>query len=314
MVRARARLDMLTKPQGSLGRLEDIASFMCGWQQTLAPSAARAQTLVFAGNHGVAARGVSAYPPEVTAQMVANFAGGGAAINQLCNAFPSTLTVVPLSLEEPTGDISTEPAMSAEECELAFTTGAQSVDREADILILGEMGIGNTTPAAAIACFLAGGAPDEWVGRGTGIDEAHLQIKAASVDNAVALHRQDITSTASLLARLGGRELAAMAGAAHQARRYRIPVILDGYVATAAASALTFDHPEALAHCLAGHRSVEPGHGRLLAHLNLNPLLDLGMRLGEGTGAQLALGLVRAALACFTGMATFDGAGVSGKD
>ncbi|MDX2073258.1 MAG: nicotinate-nucleotide--dimethylbenzimidazole phosphoribosyltransferase [Alphaproteobacteria bacterium] len=310
---ARARLDRLTKPAGSLGRLEDLAAWMCGWQQTVTPTTERAHTLIFAGNHGVVAQGVSAFPAAVTAQMVANFEAGGAAISQLCRAIPSALKVTALSLDTPTQDFTTGPAMNREECEAAFAAGQQAVPEDADIIVLGEMGIGNTTPAAAIAAFLGGGEASGWVGRGTGIDDAAKKHKAAVVEKALALHRPHIRSSMELLARLGGRELAAVAGAIGQARAQRIPVLLDGYVATAAAAALTLDHKDALAHTQSGHASAEPGHQKLLALLGLEPILNLGMRLGEASGAQLALGIVRAALACYNGMATFDSAGVSNR-
>lgn len=306
VAQARSRLDQLTKPQGSLGKLEDIAAFMCGWQQTLNPQADKAYTLIFAGNHGVAGKGVSAYPAEVTAQMVANFKAGGAAINQLCREIPSQLRVISLALEQPTQDFTTAPAMSASECEEAFLAGKNAVPDDADILILGEMGIGNTTPAAAIASFLTGGEAKDWVGRGTGIDDAHWQKKCLMVEQAVNKHRRHIDTPMELLAHLGGRELAAIAGAVQYARSKRIPVILDGYVTTAAASALTLKYSNALDHCIAGHLSVEPGHAKLLKHVNLPPLLDLSMRLGEGSGAQIALAIIRAALATFNHMATFD--------
>ena len=304
--------DQLTKPQGSLGRLEDIAVWMCGWQRTLKPRDDKAYTLIFAGNHGVTKQGVSAFPPEVTVQMVANFANGGAAINQLCKAIPSTLRVIPLSLENPTQDFT--PAMTAEECAEAFDMGVQSVPADADIVILGEMGIGNTTAAAAVACAVVGGSAHDWVGSGTGIDTDTLIRKRQVVDKAMALHRGKLNGALAILQHVGGRELAAIAGAVWRARELGIPVILDGYVVTAAAAALTQVHPDMLAHCLAGHKSVEIGHQRLLDALKMKPLLDLNMRLGEGSGAQLALAVVRAAVAAFTQMATFASAQVAGKD
>ena len=306
--------DQLTKPQGSLGRLEDIAVWMCGWQRTLKPRDDKAYTLIFAGNHGVTKQGVSAFPPEVTVQMVANFANGGAAINQLCKAIPSTLRVIPLSLENPTQDFTVAPAMTAEECAEAFDLGVQSVPADADIVILGEMGIGNTTAAAAVACAVVGGSAHDWVGSGTGIDTDTLIRKRQVVDKAMALHRGKLNGALAILQHVGGRELAAIAGAVWRARELGIPVILDGYVVTAAAAALTQVHPDMLAHCLAGHKSVEIGHQRLLDALKMKPLLDLNMRLGEGSGAQLALAVVRAAVAAFTQMATFASAQVAGKD
>ena len=313
-MQARQRLNHLTKPQGSLGALEDIAAWMCGWQRTLKPRTEKATTLVFAGNHGVTKQGVSAFPAEVTVQMVANFASGGAAINQLCNAIPSHLQVISLSLDKPTQDFTTAPAMSAEECAEAFNIGANSVPPDADILILGEMGIGNTTAAAAIAYAIAGGKATDWVGSGTGIDPVVLQHKRSVVEKAVSLHHQNLTGTLSVLQHVGGRELAAIAGAVWRAREHGIPVILDGYVVTAAAATLHLVHPDVLAHCIAGHLSVEPGHRRLLDFLKKKPLLDLGMRLGEGSGAQVALAIVRSAIATFTHMATFAEASVANKE
>lgn len=313
VARAHARLNGLTKPQGSLGRLEEIALHFCGWQRTLQPRTERAYTLIFAGNHGVAARGVSAFPPAVTAQMVANFEASGAAINQLSRAIPSTLRVHALSLETPTQDFTVSPAMNVEECRAAMALGASAVPEDADVIILGEMGIANTTPAAAISHFLCGGTAADWVGAGTGVHGAGLAAKTHAVETAVTLHKNSITDTESLLACLGGRELAAMAGACARARALRIPVLLDGYVATSACAALTRNDVHALSHCISGHASAEPGHIRLLNHLNLSPLLQLNMRLGEGSGAQVALALVRASLACFGGMATFESAGVAKK-
>jgi len=309
-----ARLNNLTKPLGSLGRLEEIAAFMCGWQQSLQPKTEKAYTLIFAGNHGVTAQGVSAFPAEVTAQMVANFEAGGAAINQLCEAIPSILRVIPLSLEKPTTDFTTSPAMSADECAAAFQIGVDSVPQDADILVIGEMGIGNTTVAAALAYGLVGGNAADFVGAGTGVDEAGKIRKAEVIEKAVALHKENLSDTMSMLQHIGGREQAAMAGAIWQARALRIPVILDGYVVTAAAATLTLASKDALQHCLAGHLSVESGHKKLLNFLGLQPILNLNMRLGEGSGAQLALAIVRAALATFTNMATFEEAAVAGKN
>ncbi len=310
---ARARLDNLTKPQGSLGRLEDVAAWLCGWQQTLKPRTDKAYTLIFAGNHGVVAQGVSAFPSEVTVQMVANFENGGAAINQLCKSVPSTLRVIPLSLDKPTKDFTKEAAMTMQECEEAFKIGMESVPQDADILVIGEMGIGNTTVAAALAHALSGGVAADWVGAGTGIDEKAIAKKREVVAQAVALHKNNLGNTLEVLRHVGGRELAAMAGAIWRARQLRVPVILDGYVVTAAAAMLTLTAKDALAHCIAGHLSVEAGHKKLLEFLDMKPLLDLGMRLGEGSGAQVALAVVRCAVATFTGMATFEEAMVAGK-
>jgi nicotinate-nucleotide--dimethylbenzimidazole phosphoribosyltransferase len=268
--------------------------------------------LVFAGNHGVAARGVSAYPAEVTAQMVANFRAGGAAINQLCRAASAELAVVPLDLDWPTQDFCTSPAMSEAECVDALNRGIEAVP-DVDLVALGEMGIGNTTSAAALCAALYGGEASLWTGPGTGLDAGGVAHKAAVIERALAHHRPDLDDPLQVLRRLGGREIAAIAGAIVAARHRHIPVLLDGMVASAAAAVLHAMAPDALAHVQAAHRSAEPAHGRLLEKLGLRPLLDLDMRLGEASGAALAILLCRAALACHTGMATFAAAGVSDR-
>lgn len=309
---ALARQSRLTKPAGALGRLEDIAVFMAGWQGREKPTLDRVQAVVFAGNHGVAARGVSAYPPEVTVQMVANFEAGGAAINALTRACGAQLSVVALDLDRPTGDITVEPAMSVEDCLDALNRGAAALQADTELLFVGEMGIGNTTPAAALCALALGGTAADWIGRGTGVDAAGLSRKAEAVDTALTLHRADCTDAFETLRRLGGREIAAMAGAILAARLARIPVLLDGFIASAAIAPLVRDNPALTAHCIAAHCSAEAGHTRLLAAFGLEPLLQLGLRLGEGTGAALAVPLVRAALAAHTEMATFEEAAVSG--
>ena len=307
---ASARQQELTKPQGSLGRLEEIAVWLAGWQATERPRAEKILTLLFAGNHGVAARGVSAFPAEVTQQMVLNFEHGGAAVNQLCKAVGSELRVYPLSLATPTADFTQAPAMSMEEVLAAFNTGFAAVTA-ADVLVLGEMGIGNTTPSAALACALAGGDPAQWVGRGTGVDDKGIAIKTDVVKAGLELHKEHAGDTLELLRRLGGREHAAIAGAIVRARLMRIPVLLDGYVVTAAAAALTLSQGTALAHCIAGHVSAEAAHQALLTHLKLEPLINLNMRLGEASGALVALPILRSAVATHNGMATFADAQVS---
>lgn len=306
---ARARNGQLTKPPGALGRLEEVAIWMAGWQRTDRPHADTPQVVVFAGNHGVTAQGISAFPPQVTAQMVANFQAGGAAINQLSRVFGAKMDVHAIELDQPTADFSQGPAMDEAGFLRAFVTGWNAVDPDADLLVTGEMGIGNTTSAAAIAHALYGGTPGDWVGRGTGLDDAGMIIKARVVAEAVA-HHADATGV-EVLRCLGGRELAAMAGAILRARHLRIPVLLDGFICTAAAACLEVEAPGALDHCLAGHESLEPGHTRLLARLGKAPLVSLGLRLGEGSGAALAIGVVQGAVACQSGMATFAEAGVS---
>ncbi|QPH53436.1 nicotinate-nucleotide--dimethylbenzimidazole phosphoribosyltransferase [Pontivivens ytuae] len=304
---ARARDAVLTKPPGALGRLEDLAAWYAGWRGVATPRVERPQVIVFAGNHGVTAKGVSAFPPEVTVQMVANFEAGGAAINQLALDANAYLEVVPLALNRPTADFTEGPAMSPPEAAEALAAGWQSVHERADLLVVGEMGIGNTTAAAALATALIGG--DGWAGRGTGLDDAGLSRKAEIVAEAASRHAG--LSPLDTLAALGGREIAAMAGAIARARHLRIPVVLDGFICCAAALVLHEVNPAALDHCVAGHRSAEAAHARLLEHLGKAPLLDLGLRLGEGSGAALAIHVVRAACACHSGMATFAEAGVS---
>jgi nicotinate-nucleotide--dimethylbenzimidazole phosphoribosyltransferase len=306
---AAARNGQLTKPPGALGRLEALALWLAGWQGTDQPTASRPQIAIFAGNHGVAARGVSAFPAEVTAQMVANFAHGGAAINQLARAFGAKLEVHALDLERPTADFTAGPAMSEAEVFAALRTGWDAVDPGADLFVAGEMGIGNTTVAAALAAALFGG--EGWAGRGTGVDDAGLARKAAVVAEGLALHAGVLGDPLQVLRCLGGREIAAMTGAIARARVERVPVILDGFITCAAAAVLARAVPGALDHCVAGHVSAEGAHGRLLAHLGLEPLLSLGLRLGEGSGAALAIGVVQGAVACHSGMATFAEAGVA---
>ncbi|GAA3854190.1 nicotinate-nucleotide--dimethylbenzimidazole phosphoribosyltransferase [Celeribacter arenosi] len=306
---AAARNGQLTKPQGSLGRLEDIATWFAGWAGTERPRIERPQVIIFAGNHGVTAQGVSAFPPEVTVQMVANFEHGGAAINQLSKNAGASMSVHAIDLDRPTADFTQAPAMSEAECVAALRVGWNAVEAGADVVVVGEMGIGNTTSAAAIAGALFGGTPADWVGRGTGVDDAGLAIKTRVVAEGVARHGE--LDPLGILCALGGRELAAMAGAIARARTLRIPVILDGFICTAAAATLAKAVDGALDHCVAGHVSAEAAHGRLLGALGKEPILSLGLRLGEGSGAALALPIVKAALACHSDMATFAQAGVS---
>ncbi len=301
----------LTKPPAALGRLETLAAWYAGWRGTPRPVLGAPQVIVFAANHGVAARGVSAFPPEVTAQMVANFRAGGAAINQLAQCFGARIDVHELSLDRPTADFTAAPAMDAAGFTGALATGWRAVDPGADLLVTGEMGIGNTTAAAAVAAGLFGGEAADWVGRGTGVDAAGLTLKAEVVAEGLARHAAALSDPLEVLRCLGGRELAAMAGAILAARHYRIPVILDGFICCAAAAALHRAAPGALDHCVAGHLSAETAHGRLLAALDKAPLLSLEMRLGEGSGAALAIGVLKGALACHSGMATFAEAGVA---
>ena len=306
---AEARNGQLTKPPGALGRLEEVAIWYAGWRSDARPRVTAPQVAVFAGNHGVAARGVSAFPPEVTVQMVANFEAGGAAINQLAGMAGARFSVHALELDRPTADFTQGPAMSEVEFLAALNAGWGAVEAETDLLVVGEMGIGNTTSAAAIAHAIFGGAPEDWTGRGTGVDDTGLGAKTAAV--AAGLAANPGAQGLEALRCLGGREVAAMAGAMAAARARRIPVLLDGFIATAAAAGLR-DIPGATDHLIAGHVSAEAAHARLLDALGLEPLLSLGLRLGEGSGAALAIHIVKAALACHSGMATFEEAAVSG--
>ncbi|MBY0297790.1 MAG: nicotinate-nucleotide--dimethylbenzimidazole phosphoribosyltransferase [Methylobacterium sp.] len=309
---AAARQAVLTKPAGSLGRLETLATWLAAWQGKAMPSLDRPLVCVFAGSHGVAQKSVSAYPASVNRQMLDTFAAGGAAINQICAAYGLGFKVFDLALDLPTGDITEAEAMTEKACVATMAFGMEAVAAGTDGLALGEMGIGNTTVAAAIYAALYGGDPASWVGRGTGIDEAGLARKVAAVEAALAHHAGHLDDPLEVLRRLGGREVAAMAGAILAARLQRVPVVLDGYVATAAAAVLHALDPSALDHCVAGHLSAEGAHAAVLERLGLDPLLALGLRLGEGSGAALALGLLKAALACHRDMATFDQAGVAG--
>ena len=311
---AAARDAQLTKPPGALGRLEDIARFVAAWQGQYPPRITRPVVAVFAANHGVVAQGVAAYPPAVTAQMVANFRSGGAAVNQICKTFDLGLKVFELALELPTGDITQGPALDEKDCAATIAYGMEAIAEGCDLLCIGEMGIGNTTIAAAICHGLYGGTAEDWVGPGTGVDGEGLKRKADAVRRAVKLHKPHLADPLELLRRLGGREIAAMAGAIIAARLNRVPVLLDGYVASAAAAVLHAANPAALDHCLAAHVSAEPAHRKLLAKLGKTALLDLGMRLGEASGAALAAGLVKAAVNTHNDMATFASAGVANKD
>lgn len=330
---ARARQLELTKPPGSLGRLEDLACWFAARLRTPIPAAPRCEIFVFAGDHGVAERGVSAFPQSVTAQMVVNFARGGAAINVLASLEMCPIEVVDVGVasSEPapanvrkervragTRDLASTAAMTLDEVRAALAVGERcaraAIERGAQLLIAGEMGIANSTAAACLICAFTGATPEAVVGRGTGVDDAGLTRKREVVQ--IALSR--VTGTGSggglhILAELGGLEIAAMAGLYLEAARQGIPVMLDGYISTAAGLAAAAIEPGAVQWMLAAHRSAEPGHRIALEELRLQPLLDLGLRLGEGTGAALALPLVRAALALHARMATFGEAGVSGS-
>lgn len=308
---AQERNGQLTKPPGALGRLEDLAIWYGSWRGTGRPELTAPQVVIFAGNHGVTARGVSAFPAEVTEQMVLNFQHGGAAINQLSKAFGANMDVHALDLDRPTLDFTQGPAMNEAEVVAALLTGWNAVDPNADLLVTGEMGIGNTTSAAAIAFALLGGEAGDWTGRGTGVDDAGLVLKSQVVAEGLAANPMANGDGLEALRCLGGRELAAMAGAIARARLESIPVILDGFICSAAAMCLEKSVQGALEHTVAGHVSAEAAHGRVLKALEKEPLLALGMRLGEGSGAALAIGILKGAIACHSGMATFAEAGVS---
>ncbi|ADH88202.1 nicotinate-nucleotide/dimethylbenzimidazole phosphoribosyltransferase [Ancylobacter novellus DSM 506] len=308
---AAARQGQLVKPPGALGRLEEIAIFIAGWQGREIPQINRPTVAVFAATHGVAARGVSPYPSEVTKQMVATFTDGKAAVNQICGVFGAGLRVFDLALDMPTPDIVERDALTEAECAATMAFGMEALAGEPDLLCLGEMGIGNTTVAAAIFHGLYGGEAAEWVGPGTGATGEVLARKVEAVRAAVERSRAHLDDPLEVLRKLGGREVAAMAGAILAARLQRVPVVLDGYVVTAAAAVLKALDLTALDHCLAGHVSAEPAHRAVLERLGLRPILDLGMRLGEGSGAALSIGVIKSALACHAGMATFAEAGVA---
>ena len=312
--KATEREGQLTKPPGALARLEELCEWMARWQGRHPPRIERPRAAVFAGNHGVAARGVSAFPAEVTVQMVANFRAGGAAINQLCKTFDAELNVYEMGLDKPTADFTAGPAMDDAECANAMAYGMTAVEDGIDVICLGEMGIANTTSAAALCHAMFGGAAADWTGPGTGVAGDALDNKTKVVAEAVALHQDAEGDPLEIMRRLGGRELAAITGAVIAARMGRVPVLLDGYSCTAAAAILHCIDPALTDHCVVAHCSAEPGHIRLLQAIGKKPLLDLGMRLGEASGAVLALGLLRAAVNCHTGMATFAEAGVSDKE
>jgi len=327
MAAARRRLDNLTKPQGSLGRLEDIAAWLAGVQGKELPSVKLRTIFVAAADHGVAAREVSAYPSEVTAQMVENFLAGGAAINVLARQANAEVIVIDAGVRVDLGqrpglaserigpgtqDFSAGPAMSREQASRCIEVGLRLAEgTRADVVGCGEMGIGNTTAASALTAALTGADPRAVTGRGTGVDEAAWSRKVVVVRQAIATNRPDPRDPLGVLAALGGFEIAGLVGVILAGAARRVPVVLDGFIATAAALVAVRLRAEAREYLLAAHRSAEPGHRLLLETLGLAPYLDLGMRLGEGTGAALGIGLLRAALACYAEMATFKDAGVS---
>lgn len=328
---ARARQSRLTKPHGALGELEALAVRLAALQARERPSAQRVHITVFAADHGVAAEGVSAFPQSVTAQMIDNFATGGAAISVMAFELDATLEVVDLGtatarrgtargvIEQPLGpgtaNLARQPAMSATQLAQALDAGAQAARRaaqaRADLFIGGEMGIANTTAATALACALLDLPAASVAGPGTGLDAAGVAHKAYVVDRALALHGAAVADPAEALRRLGGFEIAALAGAYVASAQRRIPCIVDGFIAGVAAPCAVRIQPALTPWLLCSHRSAERGHAAVLRALDARPLLDLGLRLGEGSGAALAVPLLRAACALHAEMATFDEAGVA---
>jgi nicotinate-nucleotide--dimethylbenzimidazole phosphoribosyltransferase len=333
MQSARARQDRLTKPRGSLGRLEELSIQLAGMTADPFPSVERKAVIVMAADHGVAREGVSAYPPEVTAQMVLNFLRGGAAINALARQAGARVAIVDIGVAtefEPlpgliqrkvmsgTRNQAKGPAMTRAEAEQALQTGMDVLNEEAgrglDLVATGDMGIGNTTPSSAIAAALTGLPVAQVVGRGTGIDDQGLKHKIQVVEQSLAVNRPDPNDALDVLHKVGGLEIAGLAGVMIAAAVRRIPVVVDGFISTAAAMIAVGLAPGVHDYLIAAHQSVEIGHQAMLWHLNLSPLLDLNLRLGEGTGAALAFHLVEASTRILREMATFDEAGVSDKE
>ena len=307
-----ARNDTLLKPKGALGKLEEISLWLARWSGQAKPALVRPVVVIFAANHKVVDQGVAAYPQSVTQTMVETFAAGGAAINQICLANNLGLKVFDLALDYPTPDISLEDAFDEAGCAATIAYGMEAAASGTDLLMLGEMGIGNTTVASAIFYALYGGKAEDWVGNGAGADETILGNKVRAVEAAVT-RLEGEKDPLEILRRIGGREIAALVGAISAARYERIPVILDGFVVSAAAALLHALRDDALDHCLMGHCSAEKAHGEVLKRLGKEPLLDLGMRLGEGTGAALAAGIVKNAASVHNSMATFEDVGLAQK-
>ena len=308
---ARRATDVL-RPRGALARLDDLAVWLAGWQRTDRPTVSAPAVLVFVADHGVTIEGVSAYPASVTGEMLRALRAGRATASVLARELGATLTVVDVGVGRPTGNLAIEPAMDPERFDRCIEVGRRAVaESHPDVVVLGEMGIGNTTAAAAVCAALFGGRAGSWVGRGTGIDDATMARKqqlVAAAERRVAAIRDPL----EILRQVGGSELAALAGATVEARRRSIPIILDGFVVAAAVAPLWAMAPTALAHCLAGHVSAEAGHGRLLRRMGMIPLLDLGLRLGEASGGLVALAVLRLAAACVTDVATFAEWGIDG--
>lgn len=301
--RVRALFAQAEKPQGSLGRLEDIAAWLAEWSGRAPPAINRPLVAIFAGSHGVVAQGVSPRPLEATARAVELCAAGGAAVNQICLAGDLGLKVFDLALHLRTGDITREAALDEHGCAATMAFGMEAVAGGADLLCLGDLGVGNSTVAAAMLCMLYGGAGADWVGAGSGSDAAMVKRKADAVDRAVALHGAYRDDPFEVLRRVGGREFAAIAGAIIAARAQKVPVILDGFGAIAAVAVLHAVNPAILDHCLLAARPTDPGLARAVEHLGLQPVLDLQLAHGEGVGAALAVGILKAAALTSSGMA-----------
>jgi nicotinate-nucleotide--dimethylbenzimidazole phosphoribosyltransferase len=308
-------LDAKTKPRGSLGRLEELACTIAGIRGTAAPGRLRSVVVVVAADHGVAAEGVSAYPQEVTRQMLANFHAGGSAVCVLARETGAALRIVDAGVGAPTGNIAVGPAMSRDDAVRRVDDGRALAEELAaegfGVVALGEMGIGNTTSASALAAALLPAAPSSVCGRGTGLDDAGVERKVAVVERALRANPVDAADPVGMLAALGGYEIAVLCGVVLGAAAQRMVVVLDGFITTAAAALAARMEPSASAALIAGHLSPEPGHRLLLDALQLSPLLDLGLRLGEGSGAALALPLINASLAVLEDMSTFESAGVT---
>jgi nicotinate-nucleotide--dimethylbenzimidazole phosphoribosyltransferase len=307
----RDRAANVLRPGGALERLDEVAAWLAGWQRTERPRIDRPEVLLFAADHGVTLDGVSAYPAEITAAMCHAVEQSQATVTAFAKDLGAKVSLVDVGVGNPTGNLRVEPALSETRFSEAFDAGRAAVaDGDADLLVLGEMGIGNTTPAAAIAAAIAGGDPAIWVGPGTGVAGDQLDHKRTVVADAIE-RIADVADPMEVLRQVGGAELVAMAGAAVEARLRSIPILLDGYVVTAALLPLHETVPGSLDHVLAGHRSPEPGHRWLLERMDKEPLLDLGLRLGEGSGALAALPLVRLAIAGVLNVATFAEAGLA---
>jgi nicotinate-nucleotide--dimethylbenzimidazole phosphoribosyltransferase len=301
----RARAADILRPAGALARLDDIAAWAAEWQHTSTPAVRKPAALIFAADHGVAAAGVSKYPVDVTAAMLTAYRAGKSTVSAFAAVAGATVEAIDVGVGRPTGDIRVEAAMSTDRFEEACAAGRRAVEAlDADLLVLGEMGIGNTTAAAAVTAALVGGEVAAWVGRGTGVDDEGLIRKRVAVQMAVD-RVAGVVDAFEVLREVGGAELVAIAAAIVAARSRRLPVLIDGYVVTASALPLTVARPDALDHCLVGHCSAEPGHRRLLERLGKRPLLDLEMRLGEGSGAMAAVPLVAMACAGITEVPTF---------